>query len=645
MSVVPGFRAVLLGLVAIAGCSDVDDRDVAVVRDARLLLTSSATPPPDDRPGWTSEALPDLWTAARRRIATEGWYRATIPLAVAPGTLWAVYLPRVNMNAGVWVNGQFLGDGGRFDGVVSRNWNRPLLFTVPAGLLHAGANAVDVRLRCNRTGPGILSTFRVGPAAILRPAWEWRTFAQVTLAQIIGGATVALGLLLGIVFWNRDPQHTHRWAALGVIVWSLCFADAFVRDPPLPSRVWEWMQALAVSGFVPCFVVAFHRALGVRRPLLETLLFAIPMVTVTAVALLAPLYLFLGMVIGGAMALATAIYLLLLVRRATASPDNALQWFFVPAAIVGVVLGAHDVTSTVTGHLPAGLLLSPYIPPLIILVAGANLLAYVVRALDQSERLNRELEQRVEEKHRELEHNYARLRELERGHAVAAERDRLMRDVHDGMGGQLVSTLALVESGGSTPEGVAEALRDAIDDLRLVIDSLEPVENDLLAVLATIRARLEPRLARHGLHFDWQVADLPPLPGFGPEGVLQALRIVQEAITNVIKHAHATTIRVRTGEEPDIDGTPGVFVEISDDGTGLRPPMTPGRGVANMRRRAERLGGRIGFASDAMGTTVRLWLPQNRPETSSRVGVGEQGSPPLDSADAVPRPAKPARQT
>jgi signal transduction histidine kinase len=128
-------------------------------------------------------------------------------------------------------------------------------------------------------------------------------------------------------------------------------------------------------------------------------------------------------------------------------------------------------------------------------------------------------------------------------------------------------------------------------------------------VLATIRTRLEARLGRHGLRFDWQVVDLPPLRGFGPERVLQAMRIVQEAITNVVKHAHATTITVSTGEETFGDGRPGVFVEIRDDGTGLGTGHAPGRGISNMRRRTARLAGHLAITSGESGTMVRLWLP------------------------------------
>jgi signal transduction histidine kinase len=110
----------------------------------------------------------------------------------------------------------------------------------------------------------------------------------------------------------------------------------------------------------------------------------------------------------------------------------------------------------------------------------------------------------------------------------------------------------------------------------------------------------------------WLVSDLPPLDHFGPEMSLQAMRIVQEAITNAVKHAEAQTITVETGEAPE-HGHSGVFVEIRDDGRGLSDPVRPGRGLANMRRRAERLGGLVRVESNGQGTVVRLWIPRQRP--------------------------------
>src|SRR5262249_35045716 len=157
------------------------------------------------------------------------------------------------------------------------------------------------------------------------------------------------------------------------------------------------------------------------------------------------------------------------------------------------------------------------------------LLGRLVDAHRETVALNRDLERRVDEKHRELEANYARVANLERQHAVAEERARLMRDVHDGVGGQLVSALALVEQSDTGPEEIVDSIRAALEDLRFVIDSLDPSEDDLLSVLGSVRSRLEPRLSRHGLRFAWQVTDLPAVEGFGPDMALQAMRIVQEA--------------------------------------------------------------------------------------------------------------------
>jgi signal transduction histidine kinase len=256
------------------------------------------------------------------------------------------------------------------------------------------------------------------------------------------------------------------------------------------------------------------------------------------------------------------------------------------------------------------MLLSPYIPAVAVLTSAWVLVGRLVDAHREAAALNRDLERRVADKHRELEDNYARLAQLERDRAIAEERARLMRDVHDGVGGQLVSTLALVEGGPASTEAVADSIRAALEDLRLVIDSLDPSEDDLLSVLASVRSRLEPRLARHGLRFAWQVTDLPAVEGFGPDMALQAMRIVQEALTNVVKHARARTVTVRTGES---DGErPGVFIEVHDDGRGIAADAPLGRGLTNMARRAARLGGTIDVRSDASGTTVRLWLPRKR---------------------------------
>src|SRR5262249_35154667 len=117
-----------------------------------------------------------------------------------------------------------------------------------------------------------------------------------------------------------------------------------------------------------------------------------------------------------------------------------------------------------------------------------------------------------------------------------------------------------------------------------------------------LRERLIPRLALAGLRVAWDVTTLPALDHAGPQEMLQIMRIVQEAVTNILKHAQARTLSVcaRTISSAEI------AIEIADDGCGIVEPRTHGRGLANMRYRAARLGGALDVESNERGTKVRL---------------------------------------
>jgi signal transduction histidine kinase len=177
--------------------------------------------------------------------------------------------------------------------------------------------------------------------------------------------------------------------------------------------------------------------------------------------------------------------------------------------------------------------------------------------------------------------------------------------MHDGIGASLISTLSLVECGGASSEQVATALRECIDDLRLAIDSLEPADGELAPVLGGLRYRLEPRLKAQGITLDWQVHELPKLASLTPQSVLHVLRILQEAFTNVLKHARAKHIRVATEV-----GAGCVSIEVSDNGHGFdgTPPVHC-HGLDNMRRRAKAIGGELRIVQSAAGTTLSLSLP------------------------------------
>ena len=230
----------------------------------------------------------------------------------------------------------------------------------------------------------------------------------------------------------------------------------------------------------------------------------------------------------------------------------------------------------------------------------------VARALAESQRMNADLEERVRQKQRELERNFERLQELSRNAAVAEERQRIMTDMHDGIGANLITALSLAESDGASPREVAAVLRECIDDLRLTIDSLESTDNELLPALGNFRYRLERRLRAVGIELHWKVSDLPELSYLTPRNLLHVLRILQEAFTNVLKHAQATSVTLETGLTAN---QRQVFIRVSDNGRGFAASAVGGRGLGNMARRAASLGSELSVTPTLEGTRVELLLP------------------------------------
>jgi signal transduction histidine kinase len=202
---------------------------------------------------------------------------------------------------------------------------------------------------------------------------------------------------------------------------------------------------------------------------------------------------------------------------------------------------------------------------------------------------------------------------MERGITLQGERGRLVREMHDGLGSLLVSTLALVEGGERRGAVIADALREVLDEMRLMLDSLEPDEDDLAALLGRVRARLAPRLVRAGLRVDWQVPVDVTLPALEPLTLHHVMRILQEAVGNVVRHAGATTISIRTRLEEDPSGVRGIALEIRDDGHGMSDgARTSPRGIAHMRKRTEEIQGRFEIESTDEGSAIRIWFPIER---------------------------------
>jgi signal transduction histidine kinase len=230
-----------------------------------------------------------------------------------------------------------------------------------------------------------------------------------------------------------------------------------------------------------------------------------------------------------------------------------------------------------------------------LLAALAPQVAVVVRALELTRSLERERDRVLTATH--------------------DERDRIRRDLHDGLGPSLAGIglavqavqAQLGERADPLTAGLLTRLRDevgaAVGEVRRIIDGLRPAPLDEVGFVAAVQRHADALASSVPVRVTAE--ELPPLP---PDVETAAYRIAQEALTNVARHSGARSaavgVRARDGR---------LEVAVVDDGTGFGPPdddLGPeGVGLGSMRTRAQAVGGELTVTSGPDGTRVVAGLP------------------------------------
>ena len=243
--------------------------------------------------------------------------------------------------------------------------------------------------------------------------------------------------------------------------------------------------------------------------------------------------------------------------------------------------------------------------------AGLIMTGRFVRVLNEFEQLYDQLEERVEAKQDELRASHARMRQLETEQAVAEERERIYRDLHDDMGAKLLGLAISAQRANLHKE--ADLARSALQDLRDVVSRDMHVATPLADLLADWRIETEQRVRNAGLALEWTFPDHDITLEVHPEGVLNLTRILREAVTNVLRHAQASRVWVSLARENG-----ALELTVSDDGQGFELPGRPDVltqaghfGLVGMRERALLAGGEMSISSSPeQGTTITVRVPE-----------------------------------
>lgn len=556
---------------------------------------------------WKRVDLPESWTETLPGHRGGAWYRMAIDLPAIPTEPYAIYLPnRRSSGMLFYVNGALVGSDVQTGGQLG-NRHSPQFHVVPPAILRAGTNTVEIAMigsSGNWAGLGRVAFGNHNPVRFM-----YRSQNNVENVYQYGEMFMMFALgLLGLALWlARRSDALAFWFALGSLVWSVTFA---IRAALLGINVgvWNLTTATIVATITPIFtVVACLRAGGKRLILFESALWASFLATnlwmhldpkgySSGFVFTTLPYIYTGILV------ATAAWLL-------ATQRHRLTWslyVFLVAVILSVLFPLHDVLREI-GVLDLDRASLRHFQAMdLALGIGAIVLERYLAATRATEAMNIELERRVAEKTVEIEDATRRMQAIRDEQALARERERILADMHDGVGASLVALAQVAEDESVGRKALAVRAKDALQDLRMAIDSLEPYEGDLATVLGAMRERLGQSVQAAGVKLEWAVADLPQMKSLTPSVVLDVQRVVYEAVTNAVRHADAATVKVSAGRL----GESTIRVQVTDDGIGYDAAApSGGRGLRNLRRRAERLGAKLSLASGKSGSTVTLDLP------------------------------------
>lgn len=497
---------------------------------------------------------------------------------------------------------------------------KALYYMLPHGFIRPGVNEIEVEVE-SQSSILALAPFSIGPASEAARAAAFVTLVTTTLPLIAISFLVFATLLCAVTNWPVEDRVRIRTLMILMMVWAArAYFISFQTPIQIPFELTRFIYyALEVS-----VIVAFARHLLAGEARVDRWMKALAWLWVGLLAYLVMVTVA-GLVIGPGIrsafkALAFAISFLLtalavlglgalsfgtVVRR----DGRWLERLSLMLCLLALAVDAIDNAFAVTIPFHPELPLTFYAAGPVGLLLGLGVVASIAREASEARRAvtraNDILAARLKRQDAELARSYEAQKQILERQAVIEERQRIVRDMHDGIGGQLLGLMMQVRGGASEPKVIEEGLQSSIADLRLIVDSMDTAEEGLAEAFRSFEHRVRPQIEAAGIRLRVSHGLTDDLPGPGARHTLQILRILQEAVSNAIRHSGGQEIVFENGRLDD----GRVRVRIQDDGQGLPANPRGGRGLTSMRGRAKAVGGELTIDSGPAGTSLTLDFP------------------------------------
>ncbi|QTD55049.1 ATP-binding protein [Parasphingorhabdus cellanae] len=565
---------------------------------------------------WNRRDLPALWLSDEARKVQSGNLsvsaRVRFDGAALGNDAVAIFTENNRERISVSVNGTSIFRNYTDNRHSMLGWNQPYLIPLSRSLLKPGTNEIVIRAESGRNHSLGIGTIAVGNHNALGSHFKSQYFFRIDAPKTLNWIMLLLSAFVFVMWLGRRQEMELLWLSLTGVFWFIRNYHFFAETVPLEPLLFQQITYYSVYFAVAVTLAFCAEFLKLRRRHIIIVI----MLGIGVLLSLSRLFLTITDRTDMASSVMTIVlfgsFLLILAHHAV-KENSSESWLLLLLLSLAALTGIHDI-----GRIPnidwwsgAGFHFQPYIGFLLFLVFMLSLARRFLGALSLVEETNVHLEKSVKEATDALAASQQAQRQMEVERAIETERERLMREMHDGIGSSLVTALAVARQREDPPSTIT-TLQRAISDLKITVDSLAPIEGDVVTLLANLRHRMEQELAQAGITSVWQVHDCAPLSWMDAGHSLHLLRLLQEAISNVLQHAKARSITLSC-QSSLMHGKSGILISIIDDGIGFDPNDSGGsKGLEFMHQRAAILNGTLTIENiDPGGTAVNLWLARD----------------------------------
>jgi signal transduction histidine kinase len=565
--------------------------------------------------GWQNVKLPDQWDKRKFYYTGSTWYKIVwdYQCPTTTKTPITIVISYINMTGQVFINNDLLWQDQSLVEPLSRSWNMPRYWNLPVSSLKQGENILWVRVVGVKTQNSGLGQVLVGNSDQVRPKFQmfWNQQRVLVFLNLITSLTLGVIAFLVWIFHRKDQLF--GWFTLATLMWSMVMFNIIMLEAPFGLTTLQIARISIVCFFAYSLFSCFYawRLAQRKFPRLEKTLLCM-LLTVISMAMLLPdtaLYDFISanFLLGLLVLLINFISYQWIAYRSKLLEAYLLAVVFLFFIIVCI----HDTFQLMQSN--HNFLWMSYTAPLTSLLIAIILALRLAKNLRAIENFNHTLKQNILEAKNELTLSLNTQHQLELDNAKLQERLQLAHDLHDGLGGSLVRSMVTVDQSqiNLSNQQFLSMLKILRDDLRQVIDSGSStgakVPDTPILWGAPLRYRFTQLFDELNITTKWSFPESwqkQPTPLV----CLTLLRVAEEALTNILKHSQATSVKCAL-----FFSKGQLVLDIEDNGIGFDVEAVQNAGMSvglrSMQTRLERLGGHLTVQSEAGRTCLKACLP------------------------------------